>query len=142
VEAVAFGDLYLEEIRAYREKQCAAAGIAPLFPIWGEPTAALARHIVDEGFRATLCCVDPRRLAPEFAGRAFDHALLDALPEGVDPCGENGEFHTFVHAAPNMQAPVPVRPGEVVERDGFVFADLLPGRERAAGRPARRGAAR
>jgi len=126
VRAVAFGDLFLREIRAYRERQCAAAGIEPLFPLWGEETAGLARRIVAKGFRATLCCVDPTQADPRFAGRAYDGALLDELPAGVDPCGENGEFHTFVHDAPNMRAPIAVRVGETVLRDGFVFADLLP----------------
>jgi uncharacterized protein (TIGR00290 family) len=131
VTALGFGDLFLEDIRAYRERQCAAAGIAPVFPIWGEPTAALARRMIGEGFRAILCCIDPRRLGREFAGRAYDRALLEALPPDVDPCGEYGEFHTFVHVAPNMTRPIPVIPGEVVERDGFVFADLVPGVEGA-----------
>jgi uncharacterized protein (TIGR00290 family) len=125
IHAVAFGDLFLEDIRAYRERQCAAAGIAPHFPIWGEPTPALARRMVAEGFRATICCIDPRKLPAEYAGRAFDGALLDGLPADVDPCGENGEFHTFVHGGPNMPASVPIRVGAIVPRDGFVFADLL-----------------
>jgi uncharacterized protein (TIGR00290 family) len=127
IHAVAFGDLFLEDIRAYRERQCAGAGIQPHFPIWGEDTAELARRMIGEGFRATLCCVDPRKLGAEYAGRAYDSDLLDGLPSGVDPCGENGEFHTFVHGAPNLSAPISIRPGEVVEREGFVFADLLPG---------------
>jgi uncharacterized protein (TIGR00290 family) len=124
--AVAFGDLFLADIRAYRERQCAGAGIRTYFPIWGENTAELGRRMVAEGFQATLCCVDPRKLGAEFAGRAYDGALLDELPPDVDPCGENGEFHTFVTGAPNMRAPIPIRAGEIVERDGFVFADLLP----------------
>ena len=126
VEGVAFGDLFLADIRAYRERNCARIGIAALFPLWGEATAALARRMISEGLRARLCCIDPRRIARDMAGREFDAALLESLPAGVDPCGENGEFHTFVHAAPNMRKPIPLRAGEIVEREGFVFADLLP----------------
>jgi uncharacterized protein (TIGR00290 family) len=133
VEGVAFGDLFLQDIREYRERNCARIGIAPLFPIWQEPTQALARRMIAEGFRATLCCVDPRKVAPAFAGRDFDGALLDDLPGHVDPCGENGEFHTYVHDAPNMRAPIPFRMGEVVEREGFVFADLIPPEDGEAG---------
>jgi uncharacterized protein (TIGR00290 family) len=125
--AVAFGDLFLEEIRAYRERLLTPHALAPVFPLWGEDTAALARRFVALGFRAVLVCVDPRQLDARFAGRAYDDALLEELPTGVDPCGENGEFHTFVHDGPVFRAPVPVTPGEVVARDGFVFADLLPG---------------
>jgi uncharacterized protein (TIGR00290 family) len=125
--AVAFGDLFLEDIRAYRERLLAPHPLAAVFPLWGEDTTALARRFVALGFRAVLVCVDPRRLDRRFAGRAYDDALLDELPAGVDPCGEHGEFHTFVHDGPVFRAPVAVAPGEVVERDGFVFADLLPG---------------
>jgi uncharacterized protein (TIGR00290 family) len=132
VTAFAFGDLFLADIRAYRERQLAGTGIEPLFPVWGtvDDTPALARALLAGGLRATLTCVDPRRISPAFAGRAFDADLLADLPPGVDPCGENGEFHTFCHAGPMFARPVPVRTGEVVERDGFVFADLLPGNER------------
>jgi diphthamide synthase (EF-2-diphthine--ammonia ligase) len=132
VTAFAFGDLFLADIRAYRERQLAGTGIEPLFPVWGtvDDTPALARALLASGLRATLTCVDPRRLSPAFAGRAFDADLLADLPPGVDPCGENGEFHTFCHAGPMFARPVQVRTGEVVERDGFVFADLLPGNER------------
>ena len=128
VTGFAFGDLFLADIRAYRERQLAGTGLAPLFPIWGTPadTPALARAMIAAGFRATLTCVDPRQLDPPFAGREFDRALLAALPPGVDPCGENGEFHTFCHAGPVFARPVPVRVGDVVEREGFCFADLLP----------------
>jgi len=127
VTHMAFGDLFLEDIRAYRVKQLAGSGIAPVFPIWGLDTASLARAMVRAGLRAILSCVDPKRLAPAFAGRSFDDTLLDELPPGVDPCGENGEFHSFCHAGPMFRRPITVRNGEVVERDGFVFADLLPG---------------
>jgi uncharacterized protein (TIGR00290 family) len=127
VRGVAFGDLFLEDVRAYRERQMAATGLEPVFPLWGRPTAALAREMLAGGLRATLTCVDPRALAPSHAGRAFDASLVTGLPPGVDPCGENGEFHTFAWDGPMFRARVPVRAGEVVERDGFVFADLLPG---------------
>lgn len=131
VTAFAFGDLFLEDIRAYRVRQLAGTGIEPLFPVWGTPadTPALARAMIAAGLRAILACVDPRHLPPAFAGRAFDLGLLADLPTGVDPCGENGEFHTFCHAGPVFDRPVPVRVGDVVERDGFTFADLIPGRE-------------
>lgn len=121
---MAFADLFLEEIRAYREERLGSIGRAATFPLWGRDTAALAREFVAAGFEATICCLDPRQLDPSFAGRRFDAALLDELPEGVDPCGENGEFHTFVHAGPVFAAPIPVTVGETVERDGFVFTDL------------------
>jgi uncharacterized protein (TIGR00290 family) len=128
VTAFAFGDLFLADIRSYRERQLAGTGIEPLFPVWGsvEDTPALARAMLASGLRATLTCVDPRRLSPAFAGRAFDAGLLADLPTGVDSCGENGEFHTFCHAGPMFARPVPVRTGAVIERDGFVFADLVP----------------
>jgi uncharacterized protein (TIGR00290 family) len=127
VTAVAFGDLFLEDIRAYREARMAEAGLRPIFPLWGEPTGALARRMIDGGLRARLTCVDPRQLSPAFAGREFDAALLADLPPSVDPCGERGEFHSFAYAGPMFERPVEVRAGEVVERDGFVFADLLSG---------------
>ena len=123
---VAFGDLFLEDIRRYREERLAPTGIAPLFPIWGTPTDALARRMVEAGLRARLTCVDPKSLEARFAGREFDAALLAELPSSVDPCGERGEFHTFTYDGPMFRHPVPIRAGEVVTRDGFVFADLLP----------------
>ncbi len=123
---VAFGDLFLEEIRRYREERLAPAGITPLFPIWGTPTDALARRMVDAGLRARLTCVDPKSLDARFAGREFDAALLAELPASVDPCGERGEFHSFAYDGPMFRRPVPIQAGEVVTRDGFVFADLLP----------------
>src|SRR4029434_9948716 len=104
----------------------ADSGLDLLFPLWGRPTAALAEEMLDGGLRAFLTCVDPRVLAPSFAGRAFDRALLEALPDGGAPRGENGEFHTFAWAGPMFARSVPVRRGEIVTRDGFVFADLLP----------------
>jgi uncharacterized protein (TIGR00290 family) len=124
--AIAFGDLFLEDIRDYRIKQLEGTGLEPLFPVWRIPTAQLARDMIAAGVRAKLTCVDPARLDKSFAGRDFDTDLLGALPAGVDPCGENGEFHTFVHDAPVFSRPIAVRGGEIVERDGFVFADVLP----------------
>jgi uncharacterized protein (TIGR00290 family) len=125
VEAIAFGDLFLADIRAYRERQLAGTGLEPLFPVWQLPTAQLARDMIAAGIRAKLTCVDPQRLSPDFAGRDFDERFLTELPPGVDPCGENGEFHTFVSDGPMFRHPIPVRTGEIVERDGFVFADLM-----------------
>ena len=124
VEAMAFGDLFLEDIRDYRVKNLEGSGIEPLFPIWGEPTGQLARKMVAGGLRAKLVSVDPKQLGADFAGREFDDALLDELPASVDPCGENGEFHTCVYAGPMLAHPLALTTGEVVERDGFVFADV------------------
>jgi uncharacterized protein (TIGR00290 family) len=126
VEAVAFGDLFLEDVRAYREERLATGGRRGLFPLWGRDTTALAREFLDAGFQATLVCVDPRALDPSFAGRCYDERLLAALPAGVDPCGENGEFHTFVSAGPIFAEPIACETGEIVERDGFVFCELRP----------------
>jgi uncharacterized protein (TIGR00290 family) len=127
IDEIAYGDLFLDDIRAYREARHAGTGIGLRFPLWGSDTRVLAQDMLAGGLRATITCVDPRQLAASFAGRQFDQALLDELPHGVDPCGERGEFHTFAHAGPMFAAPVEVVPGEIVERDGFVFADLLPG---------------
>ena len=130
IEAVAFGDLFLTDIRAYREKQLESTALNPVFPVWGLPTRELATSMIQAGVRARLTCVDPRQLAPEFAGREFDQQLLADLPSGVDHCGENGEFHTFVYAGPMFDRAIPVESGEIVTRDGFVFADIkmrLPG---------------
>jgi len=125
VTHLVFGDLYLEDIRAYRERQLAAAGITGVFPLWRRDTALLAREMIASGIVAHLVCVDPRRLGHEFAGRRFDARLLAELPPGVDPCGENGEFHTLVSAGPMFSAPIAVSVGTRVERDGFVFADVV-----------------
>ncbi len=121
-----FGDLFLQDIRAYREAQLAGTGIAPLFPLWGRDTARLAREMIEGGLRAVLTCVDPRRVSRALAGRAFDAALLAELPADVDPCGENGEFHSFAWAGPMFGSPVAIAPGQIVDRDGFTFADVLP----------------
>jgi uncharacterized protein (TIGR00290 family) len=125
VTAVAFGDLFLEDIRRYREERLAGTGIRPLLPLWGRPTRALAEEMLASGLKARITCVDPRALPASFAGREFDAALLEDLPAGVDPCGENGEFHTFAWDGPMFRHPVRVRTADRVERDGFVFADLL-----------------
>jgi uncharacterized protein (TIGR00290 family) len=125
VRHIVFGDLFLEDIRAFRERQLAALGMSAIFPLWRRDTAQLSRVMIASGLVAHLTCIDPKRLERSFAGRAFDARLLDELPRDVDPCGENGEFHTVVSAGPMLTAPIAVRVGEVVERDGFVFADVL-----------------
>ena len=126
VTAVAFGDLFLQEVRDYRIRQLQGSGLEPLFPVWQIPTGQLSRDMIAAGVKAKVTCVDPSRIAKSFAGREYDLSLLNALPAGADPCGENGEFHTFIYDAPVFSHPIEVRTGEVVERDGFVFADLLP----------------
>ena len=123
---VAFGDLFLEDVRRYREERLANTGLSPLFPLWERPTPALAREMIAGGLEARLTCVDPRVIPASLAGRAFDLSLLADLPATADPCGERGEFHTCVTGGPMFSAPIPVAPGIVLERDGFVFADLLP----------------
>jgi uncharacterized protein (TIGR00290 family) len=124
---IVFGDLFLEDVRAYREKNLAGSGIQPLFPLWGRSTAALAAEMIAAGLRAHLVSVDLKKLPRDLAGRRFDHALLAELPAACDPCGENGEFHTFVSAGPMLEAEIPVNVGEIVERDGAAYADLLHG---------------
>jgi len=131
VTEVAFGDLFLEDVRAYREARLAPTGRSAVFPLWGRDTRELAQEFV-RSFRAIVATVDPRYLDASFAGRAYDASLLGALPSGVDPCGENGEFHTFVHAGPIFDAPLAITAGERVERDGFVYADILPAAHAAA----------
>jgi uncharacterized protein (TIGR00290 family) len=131
---VVFGDLFLEDIRAYREKQLAACGMTPVFPVWGLETRDLAEQMLAGGLSAYLTCVDPRKLDRSFAGRRFDAQLLADLPRGVDPCGENGEFHTFANEGPMFREKIPVEVGEIVERDSFVFADLLPAVSSVGGR--------
>ena len=124
VGAMAFGDLYLEDIRAYREERLRGTGIVPVFPVWKRPTGGLVREMIAAGLKTRVVCVDPRKLAKEFAGRDVDEDFLRDLPAGVDPCGENGEFHTCVYDGPMFRWAVPIVGGEVVERDGFVFADV------------------
>ncbi|HJW08247.1 MAG TPA: hypothetical protein VJ483_01360 [Holophagaceae bacterium] len=124
IEVMVFGDLFLEDIRAYREEKLQGTGLRPLFPLWGRDTAELAREMAASGLRARITCVDPKQLDGRFAGRDFDAALLAELPPDVDPCGERGEFHSFAYAGPMFTRGIPIRSGEVVARDGFVFADL------------------
>jgi uncharacterized protein (TIGR00290 family) len=121
---VAFGDLFLEDVRRYREERLAGTGLEPMFPVWGLPTARLAEEMIDRGLRARLSCIDTRVLDASFAGRAFDRSLLDALPANVDPCGENGEFHTCVSAGPMFANALDLQAGEVVTREPFVWTDL------------------
>ncbi|MGC2172399.1 MAG: ATP-binding protein [Candidatus Sulfotelmatobacter sp.] len=125
IEGLAFGDLFLEDVRAYREKQMKGTGLEPIFPVWGLPTRTLAREMIAAGTRAKLTCIDTEKLDRSFAGREFDEALLSAFPREVDPCGERGEFHSFVYAGPMLDAVLPVAVGETVARDQFVFADLI-----------------
>jgi uncharacterized protein (TIGR00290 family) len=126
IECMAFGDLFLQDIREYREARLAGTGITPLFPLWKMPTDLLAREMISSGLRAMISCVDPKQLPARFAGREFNEDLLAALPGEVDRCGERGEFHTFAFDGPMFSKPVDVRVGEIVEREGFVYADLLP----------------
>lgn len=126
VAAFGYGDLFLTEIRAYRERTMAGSGIEPVFPLWGRPTPLLARQMIEAGVEAVFTCVDPRQLPASFAGAAFTAETIAALPGTTDPCGENGEFHSFVTNAPGFRERLKVVPGEIVERDGFVFADFLP----------------
>jgi uncharacterized protein (TIGR00290 family) len=126
VECVAFGDLFLQDVRSYREEKLAQIGMTGMFPLWGRDTGKLAREFIETGFRAVVCCVDPRKLPGEFCGREYDKAFLKSIPATVDPCGENGEFHTFVYAGPIFSNEIPITKGQVVLRDGFYFADLVP----------------
>ena len=125
IEAVAFGDLFLEDVRAYRVRQLAPTGLEPLFPLWQIPTDALARDMIAASLRARISCVDTKQLPASFAGREFDEGFLQDLPAGADPCGERGEFHTCVYAGPMFQAPLAIETGEIVTREGFLFADFL-----------------
>jgi uncharacterized protein (TIGR00290 family) len=123
---VAFGDLFLQDVRAYREERMRGTGLEPLFPLWLRPTGELAEEMLEAGVRTRIVCLDPTRVPRELAGRLLDRGLLDALPPGVDRCGERGEFHTFVTEGPMLRDRVAAVPGEIVEREGFVFADLVP----------------
>jgi uncharacterized protein (TIGR00290 family) len=124
IDAIAFGDLFLQDIRSYREAQLKPTGLEPLFPLWKIPTAELARQMISGGLRAKVVCVDSRQLDPEFAGRDFDCNFLNDLPPALDPCGENGEFHTCVYDGPVFSQPIPLDSGETVDRDGFIYADF------------------
>lgn len=124
-ESVAFGDLFLEDVRSYREEKMAAWGMEPMFPLWDMPTEKLAREMVAAGIKAHITCIDPKQCPKEYVGRSYDLELLNELPDGVDPCGENGEFHTFVHGGPMFETDIDIVVGETVERDGFVFTDLV-----------------
>jgi len=126
VRCVAFGDIFLEDLRVYREKNLAQLAMTGIFPIWKRDTRALARDFLRLGFRAVAVCIDPRVLDPSFAGRELDQSFFDDLPAGVDPCGENGEFHTFVYDGPIFRAPIRFQRGETVKREGFCFCDHLP----------------
>lgn len=126
VSAIAFGDLFLEDVRKYREDRLRGTGLDPLFPLWGRNTRELVQEMIDGGLRARIVCVDPSKVSPDFAGRDLDHELLRRLPDAIDPCGENGEFHTFTYAGPMFREAISIQSGERVTRDGFVFADVLP----------------
>jgi diphthamide synthase (EF-2-diphthine--ammonia ligase) len=141
IDGIAFGDLFLEDVLAYRLRQMKGTGLESIFPLWGLPTRALAEEMVTSGLRAKLTCVDTRKLDPEFAGRDFDLSFLSALPREVDPCGENGEFHSFVYAGPMLNSSLLVSTGQTVIRDGFSSVDLIPGAgEPLANRPGTRNA--
>ncbi len=126
VTEVAFGDLFLEDVRAYRERQLGPTSLNPLFPLWHLPTATLASQMIQSGIKAKITCLDPTKLDRSFAGRDFDASFIEALPASADPCGENGEFHSFVYSAPVFSHPIPIELGPTVERDAFVFTDVLP----------------
>jgi uncharacterized protein (TIGR00290 family) len=125
ITEIAFGDLFLRDIRRYREQQLQGTRLVPLFPIWDSLTHGLALEMIDAGVKAKVTCIDPTKLDRSFAGREFDRAFVDSLPSAVDPCGENGEFHTFVYDSPCFSHPIPIKDGETIERDGFVFADVI-----------------
>lgn len=132
IQHMAFGDLFLEDIRAYRNEQLAKVGMTPVYPVWGLDTTKLAQDFIKQGFKAILCCIDPKQIGPEFCGRDFDEAMLADLPATADPCGEKGEFHTFVYDGPIFKQPIPCAKGEVVLRDNFWFCDILPVDEKVA----------
>ena len=132
VQCMAFGDLYLQDVRDYREHNLRHTGITPIFPLWGLDTRALSHNMISGGLRARITCIDPRHLSEDFAGREYDRHFLQDLPDGVDPCGENGEFHSFVYAGPMFHTTIDITRGETLQRDGFVFADILPARDAQA----------
>ncbi len=123
---MAFGDLFLEDIRQYREENLKGTGLTPMFPLWLETTEKLAQKMIDAGLKTRITCIDPNKLSANFAGREFNQQFLDDLPDGIDPCGENGEFHSFTYAGPMFKKPINISAGDVVEREGFIFADLQP----------------
>jgi uncharacterized protein (TIGR00290 family) len=126
IECFAFGDLFLKDVRMYREANLAASGITPIFPLWGMPTEKLSKEMVNSGLRAIITCVDPMHLSADFAGQEYGESFLERIPANVDPCGENGEFHSFAYDGPMFKKPVNITIGETVSRDGFIFTDLLP----------------
>jgi uncharacterized protein (TIGR00290 family) len=126
IDTIAFGDLFLEDIRTYRESSLAETGIKPLFPLWGMPTDKLSKDMINSGLRAKITCIDPKHLSPDFAGHEYDNTFLEQIPDIVDPCGENGEFHSFAYDGPMFKSKVNICVGETVTRDGFIFTDLLP----------------
>jgi len=126
ITAIAFGDLFLEDVRHYREDRLRGTGLTPLFPLWGRDTRVLIAEMINGGLRARIVCVDPSKLAADFAGRDLDRDLVASLPPSVDPCGENGEFHTVAYEGPMFYEPIPIESGECVTRDGFVYADAIP----------------
>jgi uncharacterized protein (TIGR00290 family) len=126
IECFAFGDLFLEDIRTYRIEKLQGTGISPVFPLWHQATDELAREMIDGGLKAVISCLDPKRLSKNFVGREFNHAFLNTLPDSVDPCGENGEFHSFVFDAPIFQEKIAIRKGEICEHDDLIFVDILP----------------
>jgi uncharacterized protein (TIGR00290 family) len=125
VTHLAFGDLFLEDVKKFRVKMLESTAISPVFPLWNRPTRSLAEEMIKAGQKAIITCVDPRKVPATFVGREFNRSFLEDLPENVDPCGENGEFHSFVYDSPLFKMPIPVQVGEIVERDGFVFADVV-----------------
>jgi uncharacterized protein (TIGR00290 family) len=127
---IAFGDLFLRDIRSYREKQLESSQLQPIFPLWNIPTDLLANQMLDSGLQACITTVDPRKLPASFAGRTWDRDLIAEFPASIDPCGENGEFHTFVYDGPVFSHPIDIKVGEIVERDGFIFADIVPQSQR------------
>jgi len=124
IECIAFGDLFLEDVRKYREEKLAGTGITPIFPLWGIPTRTLSKDMIRDGLGAVITCLDPKLIPPEFAGKEYNESFLSQIPESVDPCGENGEFHSFAFAGPMFHEKIDISIGEVVHRDGFVFADV------------------
>ena len=131
ISAIAFGDLFLEDVRRYREDRLRGTGLAPIFPLWGRNTHDLISEMLDSGLCARIVCVDPAKLPADFAGRDLDHDLVRRMPAGVDPCAEHGEFHTFAYAGPMFEQPIPIKAGETVTRDGFLYADVLADSEMA-----------